>query len=261
MIYTKDIKQGELPINQIICGDCLEVMRKFPDNSVDLIVTSPPYNLNKDYGKFKDNLEEKKYFEWCGKWLKELFRILKADGRFCLNVADILNCKTRPLSIILGFICLKVGFKFYVGINWKQDDAYNKTCWGSWKSASAPCFISDFEHILIFYKESKKKFKKGENDITSKEFRTWIKAGWRFKPETKLKSHPAPFPIELPKRCIKLLSYINDIVLDPFLGTGTTAVACKQLGRRYIGIEISEEYCKIAEKRLAQENINDWVKK
>jgi site-specific DNA-methyltransferase (adenine-specific) len=137
-------------------------------------------------------------------------------------------------------------------IVWNKRNSTSRTAWGSWRSPSNPSFPTPFEYILVFAKDTYALQTKGETDLTSEEFVEWSSAMWTFPPETRIskKVHPAPFPEELPRRCIKMLSWKGAIVLDPFLGTGTTARVCKKLERNFIGIELSPAYCKIAEKRI-----------
>ena len=136
-------------------------------------------------------------------------------------------------------------------IIWNKNQVGSRTAWGSFQSPSSPSFPTPFEHILVFAKGNKKLQWKGETDLTKEEFIKWSLARWDMKPETKKIGHPAPFPIELATRCIKMFTWKNSLVYDPFMGSGTTAIACKQLDRQYIGSEISKEYCKLSEERIA----------
>jgi len=250
-----------LELDKIYNMDCLKGMKSINDNSIDLIVTSPPYNVGKEYSDYSDSLEWQEYKDWSKKWISECYRVLRKDGRFCLNVVDSINKVEFPASIILGGICLNAGFKFYADIIWYQGDMYTSTAWGSWKSASNPTFINSYEHILVFYKLSKNKDILGEDDITGYEFKKFIHTMWKFQSENRSNNpHPAPFPEELSYRLIKLLSYKKDIILDPFIGSGTTALSAKILDRRYIGFEISKEYCELAGRRLKKHTLVDkWT--
>lgn len=238
-------------INKILLGDCLKVMSSIPDNSVDLVVTSPPYNIGIDYGTYKDNLTWEEYYHWCEKWLREIFRILKSDGRFCLN--HYLSCgnteeKTAPL-MILNSLSLEIGFKHHGLAIWEDKTISTLTAWGSWLSASSPYINCPTEGILILYKEHWKKENKGVSTIENRDFIMATKGVWNLGTDRK-RLTPATFPERLPGLCINLLTYENDLVLDPFLGSGTTAAVCKEYKRRYIGIEIDEKICWIARRRV-----------
>jgi len=222
-----------------------------PDNSIDLILTSPPYNLGIDYGTYKDNLPWEEYYQWCEKWLREIFRILKSDGRFCLN--HYLSCgnaeeRTAPL-MTLNSLSLEIGFKHHgLGV-WMDTSLSGLTSWGSWCSASAPYVNSPFEGILILFKEYWKKQSEGKSTIEKGDFMMLCGGAWKIGTEKK-RLTPSPFPKRLPALCINLLTYEDDIVLDPFIGGGTTAAVCKKYKRRYIGIEIDRKICGIAERRV-----------
>jgi site-specific DNA-methyltransferase (adenine-specific) len=149
-----------------------------------------------------------------------------------------------------------VGWKYHSTIVWNEQNISRRTAWGSWMSASAPYVIAPVETILVMYKARWEKIRKGESDITRDEFIQWTNGVWNFSGESKTKiGHPAPFPVELPKRCIKLFSYKGGVVLDPFLGSGTTLIACLRTSRIGIGVEINRDYCRLAAKRIRQERI------
>jgi len=235
-------------------GDCIEVMKQLPSNSIDLCVTSPPYNLGIKYDNYHDAIGWDDYYEWCKKWLKEIYRLLKDDGRFCLNhYFSMGNSESRHSPLMdLNWISKEVGFKHHGVAVWNDITIKKRTAWGSWLSASVPYVNSPIEGILILYKNKWGKINKGTSTIEKKEFMEACSGVWNLQPEKSHSNSPAPFPISLPKRCINLLSYRNDLILDPFNGGGTTAVASKQTKRRYIGIELSEKYCKNTVKRLQQ---------
>jgi len=249
-------------INKIMCGDCIEVMKYIPNSSIDLVVTSPPYNIGIDYksGWDSDRLTIIQYKEFSKKYMETIYRIIKQDGRFCLNIGyrlcTIVERSGMDYIEILN-IAKEIGFKLRETIVWiKTRERENpqsfcgaNTAWGSWLSASNPICRSFFEFIFIFYKEHIGKQSKGESTMTKKEFIEYTQNAWYFSAETN-RLHPAPFPKELPMRCIKLLSYKDDIVLDPFVGWGTTAVVAKELYRQYIGIDNNSDYCEIARKRI-----------
>ena len=229
------------------------------ESSIDLIVTSPPYNVDIHYNSFQDDIPYEKYLEFTEKWLTKAYSLMKSDGRMCLNIpldkskgrkgagfqsvyADIVN------------IAKKVGWKYFSTVIWNEGNISRRTAWGSWLSARAPYVIAPVEVIVIFYKERWQKIKNGKSDISKKEFMEWTNGVWTFSGESKKKvGHPAPFPTELPYRCIKLFSFVGDTVLDPFLGSGSTLIASALLDRKGIGVEIDGDYCKLAKKRVIKE--------
>ncbi|MDL1973013.1 MAG: site-specific DNA-methyltransferase [Deltaproteobacteria bacterium] len=229
------------------------------ENSIDLIVTSPPYNVDIHYNSFKDDIPYEKYLEFTEKWLRKAYQLMKPDGRMCLNI-PLDKSKGRKGA---GFQCVyadivniakKVGWKYFSTIIWNEGNISRRTAWGSWLSAKAPYVIAPVEVIVIFYKGRWSKIKNGKSDITKEEFMEWTNGLWTFSGESKKKvRHPAPFPVELPKRCIRLFSFVDNTVLDPFLGSGSTLIACAQLNRKGIGVEIDENYCKLAKSRLLKE--------
>ena len=241
-------------INKVICGDCLEVMKEIPENSVDLVITSPPYNIGIQYDVWDDKMDWKDYYLWCEKWLKEILRILKLDGRFCLNhYLSLGQSDNRHAPLMkLNETAEKIGFKHHTIAIWTDTTLIKRTAWGSWLSASAPYVNSPYEGILILYKDSWKKLLEGKSTIDKKMFMKATSGIWNISPDRE-KWTKANFPQSLPVWCMNLLSYENDIILDPFNGSGTTTWVAKQLKRNYIGIEISPDYCKIAEQRLRQE--------
>jgi len=255
-------------VNKIICGDCLEVMKEIPDNSIDLVVTSPPYNIGIDYDSCNDSLLWHKYYRQCEKWMEQLYKVLKDDGRFVLNHYLSLGTsekRSAPLMELNHRAC-DLGFKHHSVALWMDYTICAPTAWGSWMSASAPYINSPIEGILILYKNSWKKHEKGISDISKNDFINLTHGKWNIKTETKGLTK-ANFSIDLANKCIQLLSYKNDIILDPFMGSGTTAVSCIKNDRRYIGIEISQNYCNIAEERIkklepeieSKKNLSKWI--
>lgn len=240
---------------QIINADFLNV--NIPDDSIDLIVTSPPYNVGIQYNSHDDTISYDEYLRWTEKWLRKAFQLIKPDGRMCLNVPlDKNKGGQQSVYADITAIAKKVGWKYHSTIIWNEGNISRRTAWGSWLSASAPYVIAPVETIIILYKETWKKKKKGKSDITKEEFIEWTNGLWTFSGESKKKiGHPAPFPIELPKRCIKLFSYVGDTVLDPFLGSGSTVIAAYKLNRQAIGVEIDEKYFKLAIERVSKECI------
>lgn len=229
-------------------------------NSIDLVVTSPPYNVDIAYNSHKDGLSYESYLEFSKVWLINCFNWLKDDGRLCLNVPLDKN-KGGQQSVGADFTKLakEIGFKYHSTVIWNEGNISRRTAWGSWMSASAPYVIAPVELVVILYKNNWRKLNSGRSDITKDEFIEWTNGLWTFSGESKKKiGHPAPFPIELPRRCIKLFSYINDTILDPFMGSGTTLIAAQLNNRTSIGLEIDSEYCKIAKERVLREsNLNN----
>jgi len=229
------------------------------ENSIDLIVTSPPYNVDIHYNSFQDDIPYETYLEFTVQWLRKAYSLVKSDGRMCLNI-PLDKSKGRKGA---GFqsvyaditnIAKEVGWKYFSTIIWNEGNISRRTAWGSWLSARAPYVIAPVEVIVIFYKEGWQKIKKGESDITKHEFMEWTNGLWTFSGESKKKvGHPAPFPVELPRRCIKLFSFVGDTVLDPFMGSGSTLIACALLNRKGIGVDIDENYCGLAKNRLINE--------
>jgi len=241
----------------IVNDDFLKVELK--SNSVDLIVTSPPYNVDIEYEGYRDDIPYEKYLEFTERWLRKAYELLKDDGRMCLNI-PLDKSRGREgegfQSVYADVISIarKVGLKYFSTIVWNESNISRRTAWGSFASASAPYVIAPVEMIVLLYKERWRKTRKGFSDITPEEFKEWTLGLWAFPGENPERvGHPAPFPLELPKRCIKLFSYVGDIVLDPFVGSGTTLVAAYLLRRRAVGIDISRKYCEIARERLVKE--------
>jgi len=237
------------PFYRLIQGDCLKVLPTLEAESIDLLVTSPPYNLQKEY---EQSLSEKEYLQFINTVLEESYRILRTSGRVCWNVPNQIRIHRdgdlwSPL-VKTANLMEQVGFKFFDILLWNQNFSDSATAWGSWKSPSSPFIRHQCESILVFYKKTWK-MKGVGSDLTTLDFMRLTKSElWTMRPETD-RTHPAPFPLELPKRCIKLFSYLDSVILDPFLGSGTTMKACQDLKRSCIGIEIEPKYCDIVRKR------------
>lgn len=239
----------------IVCDDMLTTKKIRPE-SIDLIVTSPPYNLDIDYKSHDDKLEYQEYLKFTKRWLKKCLSLLKSDGRMCLNIPlDTNKGGHRSIGADITTIAKEVGWKYHSTIIWNEGNISKSSAWGSWLSASSPYVIAPVELIVVLYKDSWKKTTGSKiNDITKEEFVKWTNGVWTFKGESKRKiGHPAPFPVELPKRCIKLFSYKGDNILDPFMGSGSTVIAAKLLGRNGIGIDKELQYCELAMHRVLKE--------
>jgi len=245
--------------NTVFNEDCIPGMRThIPDNSIDLIVTSSPYNLGIKYDSYDDNKPLTEYYAWCKEWIGGCYRVLKPDGRFCLN--HYLSCGTSeerfsPLPR-LQCIAEDLGFHHHGCAIWDDRTITKRTAWGSWLSARAPYMNSPYEGIVVMYKDHWRKDNDGVSDILPKEFMEIASGVWKIQPCTQGYDTIANFPVDLPRRCIRFFSYVGDIVLDPFMGSGTTAVAAKQTGRKYTGFEISPNYFKKCMENLSQELIS-----
>jgi len=261
---TKDLKQVKTKIehinsagivNKIFCGDSKNILKNFPDNFIDIIVTSPPYNFGLEYkgDKNQDAVNWVDYFDRLNEIWTECSRVLKPGGRICVNIQPLFS-DYIPTHHVISSQLTKLGLIWKGEIIWDKHNYNCKyTAWGSWKSPSMPYLKYTWEFVEIFCKESHKKNGLAEKiDISADEFKKWVYAKWDIAPERGMKeyNHPAMFPETLVARLLKLFSYQDDIVLDPFNGAGTTTYVANKLKRKYIGIEISKEYCKIAEKRI-----------
>lgn len=240
--------------NAIVCGDSLEVLKKLPDNCVDVMLTSPPYNFGLEYENGEDDKKWNEYFDQLFAILNETKRVLKHGGRMIVNVQPLFS-DYIPTHHILSKYLLDIGMLWKGEILWEKNNYNCKyTAWGSWKSPSSPYLKYTWEFIEVFCKGDLKHAGDAKNiDITAEEFKKWVVAKWSIAPERKMKEygHPAMFPENLAMRCLKLFSFKNDVILDVFNGVGTTTSVARMLDRRYLGIDISQEYCDVAEKRLA----------
>lgn len=265
-------------MNQVIVGNCVEVMSKLPENSIHLVVTSPPYSVNINYDTYDDNTTINQYLNFSEKWLSSAYRVLKDDGRICVNLPYEINLKERGGRIFIVSeiwnVMKKIGFNWFGLIDLEEDSPHRSktTAWGSWMSPSQPYLYNPKECLIIAYKNSPKKLTKGEpqwkgvptdieqedgtikkkvvyEDVDKKDFMELVFGQWKYlndsRPMTK-----ATFSLDIPKKAIKILSYKNDVILDPFAGSGTSCVAAEILDRRWIGIELSPDYCEISRKRI-----------
>ena len=251
----KEIRKNNL----YFCNDFVSIyhddiltIKSIRDNSIDLIVTSPPYNVDIQYNSHNDKMDYSTYLNFTREWLSKCYKLTKIDGRFCLNIPlDKNKDGQQSVCADITTIAKGVGWKYHSTIIWNEGNISRRTAWGSWMSASAPYVIAPVEVILILYKKAWRKIYPGKSDIKKEDFMEWTNGVWTFSGESKKKiGHPAPFPVELPRRCIKLFSYVDDAVLDPFLGSGTTLVASVLTKRKGIGIDIDKQYCALAKKRI-----------
>jgi site-specific DNA-methyltransferase (adenine-specific) len=250
--YVENLVPSEY-LDQIICKTS-EKMDELPDNSVHLMVTSPPYNVGKEYD---ENLTLNEYREFLKKVWAEVKRVLVPGGRACINVANLGRKPYIPLHAFVIEDMLSLGFLMRGEIIWnKASSGSPSTAWGSWLSAKNPTLRDIHEYILIFSKGSFKRDDMGRDSTISRdEFLELTKSVWTFPAESAKKvGHPAPFPIEMPYRLIQLYTFSEEVVLDPFVGSGQSAIATIKSNRHYVGYEISEQYAKLANNR-----INDFL--
>lgn len=253
----KDVEYVENPLNKDVLNKIFpkssENMDELPDNSIHLMVTSPPYNVGKEYDK---NLTLTEYREFLKRVWKEVYRVLVPGGRACINIANLGRKPYIPLHAYIIEDMLEIGFLMRGEVIWnKGATASSSTAWGSWMSATNPTLRDVHEYILIFSKETftRKNPSGRKSTIAKEEFLEFTKSVWTFSAESAKKiGHPAPFPIELPYRCIQLYTFENEVVLDPFMGSGQTAIAALMTNRFYVGYEINEEYVKLANKRIEE---------
>ncbi len=249
-----------LEINKIYNESCLDTIQKMDNEILDIVVTSPPYNVDLGNNKFhknpydlyNDNKPHGQYIEWLSNIFLSLYDKLKMGGRICINIGDGKNGKVPVHSDIIQF--MKEKYLVNTIIIWNKHQVGNRTSWGSFMSPSSPSFPTPFEYILVFSKGSYKLSNRGETDLTKEQFIEWSLSNWTFAPQTNQSKigHNAMFPIQLPKRCMKMFSWTNSLIYDPFMGSGTTAVACKMNNRNFIGSQISQKYCQIANNRLKE---------
>jgi site-specific DNA-methyltransferase (adenine-specific) len=241
-------------LDTIINSSCVN-MKELPDNSLHLMITSPPYNVSKEYD---DDLSLKEYLDLLKSAFSETYRVLLNGGRACVNVANLGRKPYIPLSDYISRMMIEIGFNMRGEIIWnKAASASPSTAWGSWQSAANPILRDIHEYILVFSKGSYRRERTREekpekqNSITKEQFMEWTKSIWTMNAESARRiGHPAPFPEELPNRLIQLYSFTNDIILDPFMGSGATAVAAIKAKRHYIGYDINEDYIKLANNRI-----------
>ncbi len=249
-------------MNKIICADVIDGLRRIPDESVHLAVTSPPFNVGISYDNYDDTLKHREYLEWMRNVWRECHRTLVHGGRICINIDATMNMeknsnypeRVHPLHVDFTNQLRDLGYIYRGEIVWTKQNAPGKdTAWGSYCLCSNPHIRRNSEYVILASKGSLDL--PGNNmmcDLTKKEFHEWTLSEWKIKPETSKKGHPVPYPRELVKRCIKLFSYVGNVVLDPFNGSGTTSLTAFELGRQYIGIDLSRKYCSRAEADLTK---------
>lgn len=261
-------------INKVINGDTIDVMSEMPEGWVDLVLTSPPYNVGIKYDEHNDEIVMDEYWEWSEKWLTEAYRLLKDDGRMAINIPYEVNVQARGGRVFFASemyqVMKKVGFKFYGIVDLEEDSPHRSktTAWGSWMSPSSPYIYNPKECVILAYKKVHIKKVKGEpqwkgvpyltedgkNKVAyaeqdKKEFMELVFGQWKYFADTRTLTK-ATFSMDIPEKAIKILSYRNDVVLDPFNGSGTSCVAAVVHDRRWVGIELSSNYCEIAKQRI-----------
>jgi len=231
----------------------------FAPNSFDLTITSPPYNVGLEYKGSSDTMSYKDYLTFTKSWLENVYKWTADTGRLCLNIPLDKNKQgKRSMGADITMIAKRIGWNYQTTIIWNEGNISRHTAWGSWLSASAPSVIAPVELIVVFSKGVWKRNRPGISTIHKEEFMEWVKGIWSFNGESaKRIGHPAPFPRELPKRCIKLFSYKQDAVFDPFAGSGTTLLEALSQNRNAYGIEIDKDYRQLALNRIKtlQQNI------
>ena len=239
-------------INKVFCKSS-ETMTELPDNSVHLMVTSPPYNVGKEYDK---NLSLKEYRELLKRVFRETHRVLVPGGRACINIANLGRKPYLPLHSYIIEDMHNIGFLMRGELLWdKGSSASPSTAWGTYLKANNPVLRDIHEYILVFCKDTftRSNLNKKESTISKEEFLEFTKSVWKFAAERATKvGHPAPFPIELPYRLIQLYTFEGDVVLDPFVGSGTTCIAALKTNRKYVAYDIDKKYCDLAERRIKQ---------
>lgn len=268
----------EKKIKTIINGDCIEVMKTLDEGSIDLIVTSPPYGVGIDYDVHQDDMVWEEYEKFTYAWMTEAFRVLKDDGRIALNIPYEINRQAKGGRIFMVSevwqIMKKIGYKFFGVVDLEEESPHRSrtTAWGSWMSPSAPYIYNPKECVILAYKKHHIKKVKGEpewvgelgekedkngvmkpktfyTEEQKREFIDLVFGQWNYFADTKSMTK-ATFSMDIPTKAIKILTYKNDIVLDPFAGSGTSLVAAEVLDRQWIGIELSPNYAEVARKRV-----------
>jgi site-specific DNA-methyltransferase (adenine-specific) len=251
-------------MNRVFATSCINLPNYLTGRQIDLVVTSPPYNIDLGRNKSKkrtrirqyDNHQDDMPYDVYLNFLYQKFMVirdhLKVGARVCVNIGDGKNGEYPTKYHLDDIMIRQLGFLSYTTIIWNKKQTSNRTAWGSWCLPSKPSFPRPFEYIAIYaYKTLKKDGDKNKATVTREEFTKFAYGIWEFSgihdPE-----HPSPFPEELPYRCIQMLSYAGDLVCDPFCGTGATLIAAKKSRRYYLGFDISPIYVKIAQERLSE---------
>jgi site-specific DNA-methyltransferase (adenine-specific) len=267
-------------IGRVVIGDCIEVMSTMPEGSVDLIVTSPPYGVGIAYDVHDDDMVWQEYVNFTKSWMGEAYRVLKDDGRIALNIPYEINRQDKGGRIFMVAeiwqIMKEIGYKFFGVVDLEEESPHRSrtTAWGSWMSPSAPYIYNPKECVVLAYKKHHVKKVKGQpqwvgeptqvqdlkdpavwrnktiyHDDDKKDFISLVFGQWKYFADTRSLTK-ATFSMDIPTKAIKILTYKNDVVLDPFAGSGTSLVAAETLDRRWVGIELSSNYAEVAQKRV-----------
>lgn len=250
--FAEGDRDGGTPpwANRIYCHSS-ENMVHIPDGSVGLAFTSPPYNVGKDYDEDASLTD---YLDLIARVGREVYRVLKPGGRYVVNIANLGRKPYIPMHAYFYARHMDIGFFPAGEIIWQKGRGASGNCaWGSWMSAKSPRLRDVHEYLLVFVKDDFSRPDRGESDVERDEFMAGTLSVWEIPPESARRvGHPAPFPVALAKRVIQLFSYVDDVILDPFNGSGSTCVAALQTGRPYVGYDIEPEYCRLAESRLRE---------
>ena len=229
-------------------------MQEIPDESIHLIVTSPPYNVGKSY---EQKIPFPEYRQFLQDVWKECFRVLVHGGRIAINIGNTGRRPYIPLTAYITMDMMSMGYLMRGDIIWtKGASGGARTSWGSWLKASNPYLRDKHEYILVFSKGTLSRVEQGQSTMTRDDFMSYSESVWEMQTSSaKAVGHPAPFPVELPQRLINFYTYQDDTVLDPFMGSGSTAIAAERLERKWVGYEIHEPYIRLAEARIERHRI------
>ncbi len=245
-----------IPTDKIICGDALQTLRLLEPETVHLAITSPPYNLSKPYAEHHDEMDYSEYLDWMASVWAEVKRVLVPGGRLCINIGENKRQNiTYPTFSAFIQQCIEAGYLYRGTVIWNKNSSAKHCAWGSWNSATNPHIVPRHEYIIAFSKDDfRLDGRKEDCDLEKDLFMTCTRSVWLFGTESKTRiGHPAPFPRELPNRLIKFYSFKGNVVLDMFAGSGTVGVVARLLGRKFILIDNSREYCKLALARIQSE--------
>lgn len=252
-----------MELNQIYNMDCVSGIHRMVDcDSIDLVVTSPPYNIGIDYIDWNDSMEPEQYWSWCSEWLKEVYASLKPDGRIVLNCLIEANYKNGEGRIFVAArfweIMQQIGYKWagFVYLKEIKSHRVKHSAWGSYLRPSAPYCYNAAECLIIAYKQEWKKEGDKEHRIDKDLFLECVQGEWEYSAVTRSPTK-ACFSEQIPHKAICMFTYPGDTVMDVFSGSGTTCAVAKKLGRNFVGFEISPEYWVIGNKRVNQEYMVD----
>ena len=280
------MKEMKELIGDIHCSESVKFMNEMPEKSVDLIVTSPPYGVGIDYDSWDDDKYFDEYMRFTREWLSAAYRVLRDDGRIAVNIPYEINRKKKGGRIYFSSevwqVMKQLGFGFFGIVDLEESSPHRSktTAWGSWMSPSAPYIYNPKECVILAYKNVSKKQVKGTpqwegeyqmvpnekiegefrkklvyDEKDKKDFMSLVFGQWNYFADTQQKTK-ATFSLDIPYRAIKILSYKEDVVFDPFNGSGTTCLAAEMLGRPWLGCDISPNYVKVAKERLKEYKLN-----